>query len=294
MGRLLPQPVRAIIVKDFLVLRRDLRNMSQLVTPLIFGVIYAAMLVRSGGVPPAGRGEAPEWAMNTLRSALAYGNLAIALFIGWSLLTRLAGMGFSQEGRNYWLLKGAPVPPSQLLIAKFLVAYLPALLMGWGFLLIISLLRGFDLGQLAFDLAVIAMCIAGAAGLNLAFGVAGANMNWEDPRQMLRSSVGCLSTLVSMMFLPVCLALFVGPSLLGDFLGFRWQSAGSPGWSSAALSAWRPPGSRPGSFVIACRIWAKRNPSEVERHPPTGTRRGRLGAPPAVVIARLIRLPASA
>ncbi len=245
LGRLLPQPVRAIIVKDFLVLRRDLRNMSQLVTPLIFGVIYAAMLVRSGGVPPAGRGEAPEWAMNTLRSALAYGNLAIALFIGWSLLTRLAGMGFSQEGRNYWLLKGAPVPPSQLLVAKFLVAYLPALLMGWGFLLIISLLRGFDLGQLAFDLAVIAMCIAGAAGLNLAFGVAGANMNWEDPRQMLRSSVGCLSTLVSMMFLPVCLALFVGPSLLGDFLGFPvavGRIAGLIlGGALGVAAAWIPP-----------------------------------------------------
>jgi hypothetical protein len=158
--------------------------------------------------------------MSTLRSALAYGNLAIAMFIGWSLLTRLAGMGFSQEGRNYWLLKGAPVRPAQLLAAKFLVAYLPALVMSWGFLLIISLMRGFDIGQLAFDLGVVALCIAGAAGINLGFGVAGANMTWEDPRQMLRSSVGCLSTLVSMMFLPVCLALFVGPPLLGAFLGF--------------------------------------------------------------------------
>jgi ABC-2 type transport system permease protein len=220
LGRVLSRPVRAIVVKDFLVLTRDLRNMSQLVTPLILGVIYAVMLVRGGGVPPPGRGEAPEWFMSTLRSALAYGNLAIALFIGWSLLTRLAGMGFSQEGRNYWLLKGSPVRPSQLLAAKFLVAYLPAVAMGWAFLLIISVLRGFDLAQLSFDLAVVALCIAGAAGINLAFGVIGANMNWEDPRHMLRSGVGCLSTLVSLVFLPACLAFFVGPTFLAAFLGF--------------------------------------------------------------------------
>jgi len=38
MSRLLPAPVRAIVQKDFLLMRRDIRNLSQLVTPLIFGV----------------------------------------------------------------------------------------------------------------------------------------------------------------------------------------------------------------------------------------------------------------
>ncbi len=244
-SRLLSRPVRAIVVKDFLVLRRDLRNMSQLVTPLIFGVIYAIMLVRGGGVPPAGKGEAPEWFMTSLRTALGYGNLAIALFIGWSLLTRLAGMGFSQEGKNYWLLKGAPIRPSQLLTAKFLVAYLPAAAMGWVFLLIISLLRDFDISQLGFDLAVVGLCIAGAAGINLAFGVTGAKMDWEDPRQMVRSSVGCLSTLVSLVFLPVCLGLFLGPAFVAAFLGFPvWigRLAGLVlGGALGVAAAWIPP-----------------------------------------------------
>ena len=48
-------------------LRRDLRNMSQLVTPLILGILYAFMLIRGGGEPPAGRGEAPPEFMAALQ-----------------------------------------------------------------------------------------------------------------------------------------------------------------------------------------------------------------------------------
>ena len=48
-ARLVPAPVRAIVVKDLLVYRRDLRNASQLVTPLILGIVYAVSLLRGGG-----------------------------------------------------------------------------------------------------------------------------------------------------------------------------------------------------------------------------------------------------
>jgi hypothetical protein len=48
MRRLLPAPIRAIVQKDFLLLRRDIRNMSQLVTPLIFGIFYSVMFLRPG------------------------------------------------------------------------------------------------------------------------------------------------------------------------------------------------------------------------------------------------------
>ena len=46
-----------------------------------------------------------------------------------TVLARLAGLGFSHEGKNYWMLKAAPISTRQLLTAKFLVGYLPALLL---------------------------------------------------------------------------------------------------------------------------------------------------------------------
>lgn len=216
--RILPAPVLGIVVKDFTVIRRDLRNLSQLITPLILGVIYAVMLLRGGGETPAGRGEAPEWFIEVLNNILIYGNVGIALFVSWFLISRLAMMGFSQEGKSYWLLKSAPVSTSRLLGAKFLVAYIPSLLLGWGFLLIISVIQGASLLTLLYSLVVIALAVAGADGLNLAFGVAGVNLEWDDPRKMTSGGIGCLGTLVGVIYLAVGLVLFFAPQAIFGLL----------------------------------------------------------------------------
>jgi ABC-2 type transport system permease protein len=187
--------------------------------PLILGIFYALMLIRSGGQPPPGRGEAPPVFMELMKNLMVYGNVGISLFVSWLLLSRLATMGFSQEGKNYWLLKTAPVSTAILLSAKFLVAYLPTLVLSWGFLVVISLVQRANLVTLAFSLAVVALTIAGTAGLNLAFGVIGANFDWEDPRRVSQGSSGCLGALASTVFLVVSLALFFGPAVLIKWIG---------------------------------------------------------------------------
>jgi ABC-2 type transport system permease protein len=218
--RLLPAPVQAILVKDLLVLRRDLRNMSQLVTPLILGIIYAVSLIRGGGEPPPGRGEAPEVFMDVLSNLMLYANVGLSLFIGWSLLSRLAGMSFSLEGKQYWLLKSAPVSTRQLLAGKYLVAYLPTLTLCWIFLLITSLLQQARVDTLLFSVVVVALSVAGITGLNLAFGILNANFDWDDPRRIPQGVLGCLGFLVSGICLLVCMIFFYGPAVLSDLLNF--------------------------------------------------------------------------
>jgi ABC-2 type transport system permease protein len=214
LARLVPQPIRGIIGKDFLTLRRDPRSMSQLVTPLILALIYGLFLVRSGGIPPAGRGEAPDWFMAGLKAAMAYGSVGLAMFIGWSLQSRLALMGFSHEGKNYWMLKTAPVSAFGLVASKFLVAYLPALVLGWAAMFGIALFQGTPLSVVVFGLFVVAFSIAGVAGINLTYGILGVNLTWEDPRRMNAGFSGCLSPLLSIIYLAVDSALFIGPAML--------------------------------------------------------------------------------
>ena len=209
--RLLTAPVWGILWKDFLLLRRDLRNLSQLISPLIFGVIYSVIFLRAGGQPPAGQGEAPDWFTTTFRSLMSYGNILMALFVGWWLLGRLSGMAFSSEGKNYWMLKSAPVRASQMLTAKFLVAYLPTLVLGVFFLAGISILQKTPLGGFLYSLLAVAMCLAGMNGILLAFGALGANFKWEDPRKMSAGQLGCLGQLLGMLYLPVAFLLFIGP-----------------------------------------------------------------------------------
>jgi ABC-2 type transport system permease protein len=214
--RLLTAPARAILVKDLLVLRRDLRNMSQLITPLIIGIIYAVMLVRRSGQPPSGREEAPAVLMQILTNLMLYANVGISLFVSWSLLSRLAGMSFSLEGKGYWLLKSAPVSTLRLITGKYLVAYLPTLALCWTFLLITSLLQRASLDTLTYSLVVVTLTVAGVTGLNLSFGVIGANFEWEDPRRISQGALGCLGYLVSGVLLLVSLLFFFGPPILFD------------------------------------------------------------------------------
>jgi ABC-2 type transport system permease protein len=217
--RWLTRPVRGLIWKDFLVMRRDLRHLSQLVTPLIFGIIYGIMFLRSGGEPPAGQGEAPEWFMDSFRSLLSFGNVLLAIFIGWMLLQRLGGMGFSQEGKNYWMLKAAPVSARQLLVAKYLVAYLPTLVFSTLFVTLVSILQHIEIAQAIYSWLVVALCLAGMAGIQVAFGAAGANFTWEDPRKMNAGNMGCLGMILTAFYIPINLGLFLGPIFLAAVFG---------------------------------------------------------------------------
>jgi ABC-2 type transport system permease protein len=243
--RLLSAPVRGMIWKDYLMMRRDLRHLSQLITPLIFGIIYGIMFLRSGGEAPAGRGEAPDWFMSSVENLLAYGSVFLAIFVGWMLLQRLAGMGFSQEGKNYWMLKAAPVSARQMLRAKFLVAYLPALVLSVLFMVVFSILQRIGIGQLAYSLWMVALCLAGMAGIQLAFGAAGANFNWEDPRKMNAGNMGCLGMVLTSIYVPVNLGLFIGPLFLAALIHipavFAYLAGGVLGSGMSLLCAILPP-----------------------------------------------------
>jgi ABC-2 type transport system permease protein len=210
----IPQPVLGMIGKDFLTLRRDPRSMSQLVTPLIIGIVYGLFFLRSGAAPAVSPGAGPSIDLQVLQNIMVYGGVGLALFVSWSLQSRLALMGFSQEGKNYWILKSAPISSRRLIAGKFLVAYLPALVIGWVFMLVVSLLQHTPLGVLIFGLIVVAVSITGVAGINLSFGIAGVNLTWEDPRRMNSGFSGCLSMIASLVYLVFDAMLFIGPSIL--------------------------------------------------------------------------------
>ena len=213
--RLLPAPVRAIIQKDFLLLRRDIRNMSQLVTPLIFGVFYTFMFLRPGSSGMFGDTQDMPTIFSTISHIVStYGNIGMSLFVGWMLLGRLSGMAFSSEGKNNWILKASPLRPLHLLAAKFLVAYLPTLALGVLFMVAVSIMQKASLAIFLYGLLATAMCQAGMNGILLSFGVAGANFTWTDPRRMNAGGIGCLGQALTGLFLPIAFGFFIGPLLL--------------------------------------------------------------------------------
>ena len=220
MARLVPSPVLGIVQKDFLTLRRDLRSLSQLISPIILGALYTLTIFRGSGEAPVESIEASSWFAQSFDIALAYSSVGMSLFVGWMILSRLAGMGFSQEGRNYWLLKAAPVHARHLLAAKFLVAYLPALGLGLVFLIVISVRDRLSALEFLYSLITLSMCQAGMAGILLSFGAAGANLTWDDPRRMNAGVLGCFGQIVAMIYLPFAFGLFIVPLGFARFFEF--------------------------------------------------------------------------
>ena len=217
-SRMLPPTIRAVIVKDFLLYRRELRNVSRLITPLILGVVYAFGLLSSGGRTLEGQGEAPAWFMDALNSIMVYADVMLALFIGWMLVASLAGLGFSVEGRSYWMLKSAPVSSRQLLTSKFLVGYLPPLALCTIYLIVLQVIKGSSIVSAVISLLAVAFTLAGMTGIFLAFGTYGAKFDWDNPAH-INQSMGCVSALASSVFVAICFGLFTVPAILATFLG---------------------------------------------------------------------------
>jgi ABC-2 type transport system permease protein len=214
---LIPAPVRAILAKDLRLCRRDLGNLSGLISPLVLGIIYAMGLVRTHGQMPPGRGHAPAGFIHAGNAILGYGDIGLALFLGWMLVANLAGQAFNREGKNYWMLKAAPVSARQILASKFMFSYLPSALLCSVYLIVLEVLKRANPWSAIVNLISVCMLIAGLTGIYLSFGTRGAKFDWENPAQRSRA-VGCLGMIAGMLFVGLGFALFVAPVALAQVL----------------------------------------------------------------------------
>jgi ABC-2 type transport system permease protein len=214
-ARLIPAPAYAIMSKDLRMCTRDLSNLSGLLFPLILGVLYAIGLFQSKWQMPAGKGHAPAGFIQAGNTLFQYGDMALALFLGWTLISNLAGLAFTREGKNYWILKAAPISTRQMLAGKFLTAYVPTTAICSLYVLTLEILKRVDLLSIAVSLISVWLMVAGLCGIYLTFGITGAKFDWENPAQRNRS-LGCFSMLVGMVFVLICFVLFIAPALLAQ------------------------------------------------------------------------------
>lgn len=231
--RILPTRLRALIGKDLLLIRRDLHNVANLITPLILGVLYTVSMSRGPQEVPANG----DLALTVFTDGRLYMNIAFSLMFGWGLVMNLALNGFSREGKHYWLVQSAPVGTRDLLVAKFLVAWIPGTLFEWVLSALMVALQRQPAVQLIYVGAVTMLVVAGLVGVNLAFGVTGAKLDWDDPRRMSRGGSGCLTALASFGFMAFSLLVFLGPPLGAVLLGLNIWIAQALGLAAGGLLA---------------------------------------------------------
>ncbi len=202
-----PRPVTALVRKDIRLLRRDIRNLSQLVTPIVFAVVWMFFLFRG-----------PRNAGSVLARSMEFSTLGVALYIIWLLSYRFGHGAFSMEGRQWWIIKSSPVRPAHLIVAKYLVTLAPVFITGLIFLLLADLVRSISLQVALFQVAAFTLVVISASALSLAFGIFGARFKWDNPAEIYRGGTNCLATLASGAFMATMGVIFIGLPLLGDFL----------------------------------------------------------------------------
>jgi ABC-2 type transport system permease protein len=210
MSRVDPK-VRAIVVKDYHLYRRDLRNLSQLITPIVFVLVWTFVFLRGSS---ALRSVPSDISI----SILGMSNLASVLYICWTFVLRFGHGAFSMEGKRWWILKSAPVRPQTLVQGKFLVAYIPVLIIGMPFLIFLGLFRSLPLEVLIYQLIAFPIIAAASTSLSLVFGILGAKFNWDNPVELYRGTTSCVGTFTSALFLFILALLFIGLPVAAEAL----------------------------------------------------------------------------
>ena len=182
--RWLSHPIPAIVLRDWLVIPRDLSNIVQVLAPLAFSVFWAWQLLR---LPQRFAAD------NLMGPLVPTMTTMVTVMVTGLVFTRFALTGVNREGKVIWLLRAAPVSVWQWLWAKFLVAYLPFVVLGMA----VSLGLGVAMGASETDMALTALTLvlvgAGIMGLAVGIGGAAARFDWTNPHQMVGLAPGAVA-----------------------------------------------------------------------------------------------------
>jgi hypothetical protein len=124
----LPQDLGALVLKEWLVMFRDLRRLSGAIWPVGMVAVYTIALSRQNS--HSSSGELRFWLSNAPLALLPWGaSLGISIY------------AFGTEGRNLELLRSAPVRPSGIFFAKAFASFVPVFIAAEAATLIVTTVR---------------------------------------------------------------------------------------------------------------------------------------------------------
>lgn len=234
--RLLPQPMVAVIRKDWRVIPRDLTNIAGVLSPLAIGIFFILQQL----LYPIRFGESgmPQSFVVPLLTMLS---AAVATGVSGMIMSRFALTAFSFEGKSYWVIKGSPISARHLVLGKFIACWVPMGLLGGSLVLLLDLARSYNdarlsgtglpaaimagLGQgyIFYAWFVVAALGAGVIAISLALGAARPNLRWDTPHEMLTPDLGCLSLVLYAGY-----AAVAGSALMLPLAVSQFRLLGSP------------------------------------------------------------------
>ncbi len=204
----LPAPLRWLTIKDIAAFRRDPGQWSQVL--VFFGVL--AVYAATAHLPAHG------FATGFWQGWMTLLNTVACLLVLATLTTRFVFPLVSLEGRRFWILGIAPLPPRRLLGQKFGLSVVFASLVTLG----LAALTGWRLHLAALPFAAALLTVAASSvalsGIAVGLGAVFPNFAEDDPARISSGTGGTLTFIVSLAYV-----VLVG---VAETVILRWDSFG--------------------------------------------------------------------
>jgi len=196
----IPNPSRALIVKDIKLFWRDPTQWSQFV--IFFGImaVYIANL----------RNASSQYQQDFWRSWIACLNIAACTLILATLTSRFVFPLVSLEGRRFWILGLAPLPFHHLVWQKFWLSVVTTSFFTVGLCALSGYMLHLDPIYLALSIYSMIITNFGLAGLAVGLGTVYPNFQEDNPARIVSGMGGTLNFVLSIAYI----ALVVGAQTL--------------------------------------------------------------------------------
>lgn len=228
-GRFFSGPVRALILKETKIFRRDQTQWPQLFLILALIVIY----LYNFSVLPLG---SMPWRATYLKNLVSFLNIGLAAFVLTALAARFVYPAVSSEGEAFWLIQAAPIKISTFLLVKFFLYCVPFLILSEILIILTNIILEVTPFMMALSTLTMLLLVPGIVSLALGLGAAYPDFRAENPAQSATSIGGLIFMTLSAGFVMLVVVLEAGPAyrvFLADITGKGLSGAN---WAWIGLS----------------------------------------------------------
>jgi ABC-2 type transport system permease protein len=202
--KFLSRPVRAFAVKEIKTFFRDQTQWSQLFLLAALVVIY----IYNFHVLPL---EKAPIKTVYLQNVLSFLNMGLAGFVLTAVTARFAYPAVSAEKEAFWLVKSAPIPLKNYLWIKFMIYYLPLLVLTEILIVATNILLNVAPFMMGLSIINIFFMVPGVVSMGIGLGAAYPDFKSENPAQTVTSFGGLLFMMVCAGYIGAVIIIEAGP-----------------------------------------------------------------------------------
>ncbi len=200
----LSRPVRAFAVKEIKTFFRDQTQWSQLFLLAALVVIY----IYNFNVLPLEKAPIKTVYFQNLLSFL---NMGLAGFVLTAVAARFAYPAVSTEKDAFWLVKSVPIPLKNYLWIKFIIYYLPLLILTEILIVATNILLKVSPFMMGLSIINIFFMVPGVVSMGIGLGAAYPDFKSENPAQIVTSFGGLLFMMVCAGYIGAVIIIEAGP-----------------------------------------------------------------------------------